>query len=71
MTIDEGVSRLEFEYLVARPSGIERLSETHRLGLFPRSVMIDAFERAGLRVTHDEEGLMGRGLYVATKPGAT
>jgi SAM-dependent methyltransferase len=66
-TVRDDISRLEFEYLVARPTGIERLSETHELGLFARDLMTSAFRQAGLRVSRDEEGLMGRGLYVAIR----
>lgn len=61
------VSRHEFEYLIASPNGIEHLSELHELGLFPRSVMTEAFETAGFEVAYNPEGLMGRGLYVASK----
>lgn len=66
-TVRDDISRLDFEYLVARPSGIEHLSETHELGLFPRSFMISALQKAGLHVTRDEEGLMGRGVYVGIR----
>ena len=66
-----GVSRLEFEYLIGRAEGIEHVSETHDLGLFTKDVMIGAMEGAGLRVAHDREGLMGRGLYVGTKVDTT
>lgn len=61
------VSRLEFEYLVARPAGIQHLSEVHELGLFPRSTMESVLAAAGFDVTYDPEGLIGRGLYVGTK----
>ena len=61
------VSRLEFQYLIGRPGRIEHLSEVHELGLFRRAAIEDAFQRAGLKVTYDPEGLMGRGLYNATK----
>ena len=30
--------------------------------------MTEAFEAAGLSVAYDEEGLIGRGLYIATRP---
>ena len=65
--IDDGVSVLEFQYLVARGDGISHFTETHRLGLFSTDQHVRAFEAAGLSVDHDPEGLMGRGLYVATK----
>lgn len=61
------VSRLEFEYVVGRPNGITRFSEVHELGLFPRSLMEDACRQAGLRVTYDPQGLIGRGLYLAAR----
>ena len=65
--VRDGVSRIEFEYLVARPGGIEHLSETHELGLFTEEVMVRALEGAGLQVTQDREGLMGRRVYVGRK----
>lgn len=65
--IEDGVSVLAFDYLVARSDGISHFTETHRLGLFTKDQHIRAFEAAGLSVDHDPEGLMGRGLYVATK----
>jgi hypothetical protein len=57
-------STLTFEYLIGRPRGIERFSEQHELGLFTRPEMERAFRQAGLIVTHDPEGLTGRGLYI-------
>ncbi len=66
-SIRGGVSRLDFEYLVGRPGGIERFSEVHELGLFPRALMEEALREAGLDVTHDAEGLIGRGLYVGRR----
>lgn len=66
-TVEGAVSRIEFEYLIARPEGIERRSEVHELGLFSREAMVGAMEAAGLRVVRDADGLMGRGAYVATK----
>jgi SAM-dependent methyltransferase len=65
-TVLEGtVSRLEFEYLIGRPSGIERRRETHALTLFTQSQLEAAFAAAGLRVTRIPEVLRTRGLYVA------
>jgi SAM-dependent methyltransferase len=65
--VEGGVSVLEFEYLIGRADGIEHIAERHALGLFTESVMIRAFEDAGLRVTRQPGGLIGRGLYVATR----
>lgn len=62
------VSVIEFQYLVATSDGIEHREETHRLGLFTRREMLACFEAAGFaRVDFDEEGLIGRGMYVATR----
>ena len=66
-SIVDTVSRLEFKYLIGRPSGIEQLSEVHELGLFPRAAIEDAFQHVGFEVAYDPEGLMGRGLYMASK----
>jgi SAM-dependent methyltransferase len=63
--IEGRISRLRFEYLIGRSSGIERLSETHELGLFTSAEMLAAFGQAGLRATRDTHGPYGRGLYVA------
>jgi SAM-dependent methyltransferase len=60
------LSILDFHYLVARPSGIERFRERFNLGLFTVSEYRSAFEAGGLSVELDPVGLMGRGLYVAS-----
>ncbi|HET7234427.1 MAG TPA: class I SAM-dependent methyltransferase [Longimicrobium sp.] len=67
--VEGTVSVLEFEYLVGRPDGITRTHEHHELGLFTEAEMRSAFEDAGLRVTHDAQGLIGRGVYVGIAPG--
>jgi SAM-dependent methyltransferase len=63
--IEGRISRLRFEYLIGRSTGIERFSETHELGMFTSEEMLTAFGQAGLRATHDTQGPYGRGLYVA------
>jgi SAM-dependent methyltransferase len=60
-------SILDFHYLVATAAGVEHFSEQHSLGLFERADYIAALEAAGLEMTYDDEGLEGRGLYVARK----
>ena len=65
--VDGRLSVIDFHYLVARPGTVEHLTETHTLGLFTRDEYRSAFERAGLTAEHDGEGLMGRGLWIATR----
>jgi SAM-dependent methyltransferase len=63
--IEGRLSRLHFEYLIGRPTGIERASEVHELGLFTVEEMQQCFHGAGLDATYDPQGPSGRGLYVA------
>lgn len=63
--IEGRLSRLHFEYLIGRPTGIERASEVHELGLFTVEEMQQCFQGAGLDATYDPQGPSGRGLYVA------
>lgn len=65
MEIKGRLSHIHFEYMIGRPTGIERASEVHELGLFTVDEMQDCFRQAGLAATYDAEGLSGRGLYVA------
>jgi ubiquinone/menaquinone biosynthesis C-methylase UbiE len=62
------ISILEFQYLVGTSKGIEHSLEIHELGLFTHKEYMDAFKATGLSVTHDAEGLDGRGLYIGLKP---
>jgi ubiquinone/menaquinone biosynthesis C-methylase UbiE len=62
------ISTIEFQYLIGTSKGIEHSVEMHELGLFTHKENIDAFKAAKLDVTHDAEGLDGRGLYIGTKP---
>lgn len=66
--VNDGVSTLVFHYLVATKDGISYFTEQHSLGLFTHDQYVDAFGRAGLEVTHDVDGLMGRGLYIGVRP---
>ncbi len=59
--------RFDFHYLVGTPEGVEHLVETHDTYLFSHEEYIAAFEGAGLQVAFDEQGLMGRGLYVGVR----
>ncbi len=62
------LSLIEFQYMIGTPKGIEHSVEIHELGLFTHQEYLDAFKIAGLNMTHDPEGLDGRGLYIGVKP---
>jgi SAM-dependent methyltransferase len=64
---DGRLSYMDFHYLVGTPEGVEHFVERHELGLFEQEEMIDAFQAAGLQVTYDPEGPMGRGLYTGRR----
>lgn len=66
--VEDGVSFLDFHYLVGTPEGIEHFTESHELGLFTDAQYRAAFTAAGLEVQHDPEGLDGRGIYIGVKP---
>lgn len=61
------VSVMEMHYMVATPAGVETFTDLHELGMFTHEDFVEAFAAAGLAVTHDEEGLIGRGLYIGVK----
>lgn len=58
-------SFMKFHYLVGTPSGVTHFTENHNAGLFTIDQMKRAFSRAGLAAQYDEQGIFGRGLYVA------
>lgn len=64
--VREGVSIMNFHYLVATSEGIEYFTELHELGLFSHQNYLDAFRANALDVVHDADPkeLMGRGLYI-------
>jgi hypothetical protein len=61
---------LTFHYLIGTAGGVEHFTEEHEMGLFSDDEHRAAFAAAGMAVTYDEKGLMGRGLYIATWPAA-
>jgi ubiquinone/menaquinone biosynthesis C-methylase UbiE len=65
--VDGSLSYFDMHYLIGTPEGTEHFVERHELGLFTVDEMIAAFEKAGLNVTHDPDGLMGRGLYIGRR----
>jgi len=68
---DERISTTEMHYVIATPDGFHEFVELHELYLFTEDEMRAAFEGAGLDVEHDPEGLIGRGLWIATRPAPT
>ena len=63
---DGNVLKPTFHYLVGTSGGIEHFTELHEMGLFSEDEHRAAFAAADMSVTHDEAGLMGRGLYIGT-----
>lgn len=57
---------LEFQYLAATTSGFEYIEEKHEATMFTKQEYSAAFENAGLAVEFDEDGLIGRGLYIGS-----
>ena len=60
-------SIMEFHYLVGSADSVEHFTEVHDTGLFPRASYERALSAAGLEHDFDEEGLFGRGLFIASK----
>jgi SAM-dependent methyltransferase len=65
------VSVLDMHHLVGRPEGIEHYVEAHRLRMFSEAEFDRAFRVAGVEARFDPDGIdtVGRGLWVARKPG--
>ena len=65
-----GLSVLEFHYLIGDTSGVRHVTERHELGLFEPQDYQRAFEKAGLKPQFDADGPSGRGLYFAVSEGS-
>ncbi len=61
------ISTTRMEYLVGTPGGVEHFREDQELGLFTNDEMREALESAELSVEYDDDGLIGRGLWIATR----
>jgi ubiquinone/menaquinone biosynthesis C-methylase UbiE len=62
------VSAFEYHYLIGTPSKVQHVIDRGSLGLWTHEEHLEAFRDAGLKVSFDSEGLMGRGLYLGLKP---
>ena len=59
---------IDFHFLIARDAEVDYFRERHELTLFTEEEYMASFRSAGLDVTFDPEGLIGRGLYVGLTP---
>jgi len=66
--VDGCLSYFDLHYLIGTPEKTEHLVERHSLGLFTQAEIEQALSAAGLSVVYDEQGLTGRGLYIASRP---
>ncbi len=66
-TVENGIAILPFHYLVGTSEGVQYFTERHELALFSHNEYLAAFRATGLEVVYDEEGLMGRGLYIGIR----
>jgi SAM-dependent methyltransferase len=62
------LSILDFTYLVGTSEGVEVFTERHEAVLLTDEEYRAAFTAAGLSVEHDDQGLMGRGLFLGRSP---
>lgn len=69
--VEGRISTIDFHYMVGTPQGVRYFTEHHALGLLELAEMEAALTHSGLRVRYDSQGLTGRGLWIALKPGAT
>ena len=67
ITVDGFMADIEFAYMVGTPEGVTHFVEHHITALFTHDEYMAAFEGAGLKTTHDPEGIFGRGLYIGVK----
>jgi ubiquinone/menaquinone biosynthesis C-methylase UbiE len=64
--VKNNLSIMDMHHLVGTPNGIDHFVERHEMALFTQEEYIESFRAANLEVTHEPEGLTGRGLYIAT-----
>lgn len=57
----------DMHYVASDGSTVDEWRDRHEIALFTHDEMRAAFEATGLQVEHDPEGLIGRGLWIATR----
>jgi SAM-dependent methyltransferase len=62
------LSIISLHYLHGTRHGVRYYTEHLELGLFSKEEMAHSFHRAGMHVSYEPEGLIGRGLYIGTFP---
>lgn len=67
MRVEDGISYLDFHYLIGTQDGVEHFTEEHALALFTDAQYRAAFTGVGLETHFDAPGLDGRGLYIGVK----
>jgi len=67
--VEGRLSAMDMHYLIGTPQGTEHYVERHALGLFTTEEMTHTLTDCGLRVTYDEDGLIGRGLFIGQQGG--
>ncbi len=67
---EDGISIMNFHYLVATRDGIEHFTERLELGLFSHEDYQEAFRASGLEVVYDsmDSPPRGRGMLIGRKP---
>jgi SAM-dependent methyltransferase len=68
-TLEGRLTTLNMHHLVGRPDGVEYFVEHHVLALYTEDEYLSSFRAAGLQAWHEQEGLMGRGLFIGRRPG--
>ena len=66
--VRDGLSVMDFHYLVTTLEQSLSFTERHELGLFTHEEYLGAFQACGLEPIHDPEGLTGRGIYLGVSP---
>lgn len=60
-------SVLDIQYEISQGESTTTCHETHRLGMFSRQQMEEAFASAGFASTYAEQGLHNKGIYLAKR----